>query len=172
MTITIELIAEHYIGGFRACLDAVAKEERFLGMTRAPPLEQVETFVRENIRVHNPQYVALLGGVVVSWCDALPNPPDALKHRATLGMGVLSEHRGKRIGERLVTSTVAHASRNGVKRIDLEVRADNLPAIGLYTKLGFRTEGHKVLGLCFGGIFYDTLQMGLLLDSPAAQPVV
>lgn len=168
MTVTIEQIAEEHIEGFHACLDSVAREEMFLGQTQAPPLERVGEFVRANISGDLPQYVALLEGRVIGWCDAIPHWAGALKHRAGLGMGVLKSHRGKGIGSRLVSKTLSHAQRIGVRRVDLEVRADNTAAIRLYTTVGFKLEGRKSMGLFHGGQYHDTIEMGLLLESAAA----
>lgn len=168
MTVTIEQIAEEHIEGFHACLDSVAREEMFLGQTQAPPLERVVEFVRANISGDLPQYLALLEGRVIGWCDAIPHWAGALKHRAGLGMGVLESHRGKGIGSRLVSETLSHAQRIGVRRVDLEVRADNTAAIRLYTTAGFKLEGRKSMGLFHGGQYHDTIEMGLLLESAAA----
>lgn len=164
MTVTIKRIAEEHVEGFHACLDSVAREEKFLGQTQAPPLERIAEFVRANIRGDLPQYVALLEGQVVGWCDALPHWAGALKHRAGLGMGVLAPHRSMGIGARLVSETLSHAQRIGVRRVDLEVRADNTAAIRLYTTAGFKLEGRKSIGLFLGGQYHDTIEMGLLLN--------
>lgn len=73
MTVTIKRITEEHVEGFHACLDSVVREEKFLGQTQAPPLERIAEFVRANIRDDLPQYVAVLEGQVVGWCDALPH---------------------------------------------------------------------------------------------------
>lgn len=167
MTIAIQRISEQHIEGFHACLDAVAREERFLGQTQAPPLQRIADFVSANVRNDFAQYVAVLDGQVVGWCDAIPHWAGALSHRAGLGMGVLAAYRGKGVGARLLQQTLAHARRLGVKRIDLEVRADNAAAIHLYTAAGFAQEGRKPMGLFHGGHYHDTIEMGLIFDSPA-----
>lgn len=137
------------------------------GQTEAPPLERVSEFVRTNIRGNLPQYVALHEGCVVGWCDAIPHWAGALSHRAGLGIGVLAAHRGKGIGTRLLAQTLTHARSIGVKRIDLEVRADNAAAIALYTSAGFKLEGRKSMGLFHGGQYHDTIEMGLIIETSA-----
>ncbi|WP_183085234.1 GNAT family N-acetyltransferase [Trinickia fusca] len=168
MITAIERISEEHIAGFHACLDAVAREQMHLGQTQAPPLERVAEFVRANIQGNLPQYVALHGGRIVGWCDAIPHWAGALSHRAGLGMGVLAAYRGKGIGTRLLSRTLEHARSIGVKRVDLEVRADNTAAIALYTSAGFKLEGRKSMGLFLGGQYHDTIEMGLIIEASAA----
>jgi ribosomal-protein-alanine N-acetyltransferase len=49
-------------------------------------------------------------------------------------------HRGNGVGGALLRSTIAACEDRGVKRLHLEVRANN-PAIALYTGHGFEREG-------------------------------
>jgi len=49
--------------------------------------------------------------------------------------------RRKGVGERLMTEIIERLCRRGAKRVRIEVRESNLPAIKLYTKLGFTIEG-------------------------------
>ena len=48
-----------------------------------------------------------------------------------------------------------------VRKINLEVRADNARAIALYERLGFVQEGRQTLAMRVGDTFYDTLWMGI-----------
>lgn len=162
MSVCIEKIGEVHIAGFHACLDAVAREGRFLGQTQAASLESIAAFVRGNIKDNLPQYVALHQQRVVGWCDAIPSWAGALAHRAELGMGVVAAYRRQGIGARLLSHTLAHARSIGVRRVDLEVRADNVGAIALYTAAGFKHEGRKAMGLFHHGEYHDTLNMGLI----------
>jgi len=49
--------------------------------------------------------------------------------------------RRKGVGERLMKEIIERLCSSGAKRIRIEVRESNLPAIKLYTKLGFTEEG-------------------------------
>ena len=76
--------------------------------------------------------------------------------------------RGQGLGRRLAEAVLGQLRQTGaVRRVDLEVRADNAPAIGLYERLGFIVEGRRALGLCHRGVYYQTLEMGLVLSTPA-----
>ncbi|MBN1344478.1 MAG: GNAT family N-acetyltransferase [Phycisphaerae bacterium] len=131
-------IAEAHIEGFRECLDSVVREGMYLAMDRAPDLDRMREFVRSNIQNGHPQFVAVRAGEVVGWCDILPeNAPDAARC-GRLGIGVRRDCRGRGVGLRLIETTIAAARRQGCRRVVLNVRASNRPAIALYEKVGFR----------------------------------
>ncbi len=167
MTFTIIPITEQHAIGFHSCLDSVARERKYLGQTEAPPLEKIQAFVRANVVGGFSQFVAVDGSLVVGWCDAIPHWAAALKHRAGLGMGVLKSHRGRGIGRELLVACLHRARLAGIRRIDLEVRADNEAAIRVYESQGVTREGRKLLGLCHDDTFYDTIEMGVLFQHVA-----
>ena len=109
-------ISEQHIDGFRAAVDSVARERRYL----------------------------------------------AQQHSGILGMGVISEYRGKGIGRALMQATLAAATASGMRRIELTVRVDNDPARRLYESLGFVTEGLCKHHMCIDGQFVDSWLMALL----------
>jgi L-amino acid N-acyltransferase YncA len=71
--ISVRSIREADAEGFRAALDAVSRERRFLARAEAPPIESVRKFVATNVLAGYPQYVADEAGRIVGWCDALPD---------------------------------------------------------------------------------------------------
>jgi ribosomal protein S18 acetylase RimI-like enzyme len=165
MTIAIVPIALEHAAGFHACLDAVARERRFLAQLQAPPIEKVEGFVRDSVAGDAVQFVALdEAGAVVGWADIFGHWAEAVQHCGTLGMGVRADHRGRGLGERLLRACLDKAPRKGLTRVTLEVRADNERAIRLYERVGFVLETRKRHALRFDGVYYDALQMSLLLD--------
>ncbi|MGH8733383.1 MAG: GNAT family N-acetyltransferase, partial [Burkholderiales bacterium] len=64
-------IAGKHIAAFRAALDVVAKERRYLLFLEAPPLAETRTYIRRQMKRGCPQYLALVAGRVVGWCDVL-----------------------------------------------------------------------------------------------------
>jgi len=114
MTITIAPIAESHAEGFHACLDAVAREQKYLAQIEAPPLERLRGFVRDGVSANAAQFVAMDEGRVVGWCDIFPAWAHAVQHCGTLGMGVLADYRGRGIGQRLLSATLAKAQANGI----------------------------------------------------------
>ena len=94
MSIVIVPITEAHVEGFHACLDAVAREQKFLAQIEAPPLDRVRGFVTEGIAAGVAQCVALDAGTVVGWCDIFPAWAHATRHCGTLGLGLLPAYRG------------------------------------------------------------------------------
>ena len=45
------------------------------------------------------------------------------------------------IGERILSALLTEAQKGGLKKATLEVDSNNLPAIKIYTKLGFKSNG-------------------------------
>ena len=60
-----------------------------------------------------------------------------------LSIGVAPEWQRRRLGRRLVEGLVRAAARAEVKRLVLEVAADNEAAVALYRGLGFKTVGRR-----------------------------
>lgn len=162
MPVVIAPIAAANAASFRACLDTVARERRYLAQIEAPSLEKVESFLRENVGNDVAQFVALDGVRVVGWADILPGWPHAIQHCGSLGMGVLPDYRRRGLGEALLRACIAKAKHKGITRIELAARADNVSAIRLYEKLGFLREALKRNGMRFDGVYFDTVQMSLL----------
>jgi ribosomal protein S18 acetylase RimI-like enzyme len=157
-------IAEEHIEGFRAGLDSVARERRYLTFLEAPSLEESRRFVRRNIRKGYPQYVALVEDKVVGWCDALPIDRPTRAHTSVLGIGVLAEFRGRGIGTALIRETLNSARASGFTRIELSVREGNGRVIGLYEKFGFVQEGVQRNAIRLDGEYENLICMALLFD--------
>lgn len=79
---------------------------------------------------------------------------------------VASAHRGKGLGRLLLGDVIAACRREGISRLRLEVRADNTPAIALYSKAGFVVEDHLAE---YYGPMADGLKMRLDLTSAAVE---
>lgn len=168
MTTLIRQIQRADAPAFRACLDSVARERRYLAQVEAPPLERIEAFVADSVERDVAQFVALEEGELVGWCDVFPHWAHALQHSGTLGMGVLEGFRGRGIGERLLRRTLEHALGKGITRVALEARADNERAIRLYERVGFVHEGIARAGLRFDGRYFDAVRMAFLQGAAAS----
>jgi ribosomal protein S18 acetylase RimI-like enzyme len=160
--ITIRSIRETDATAFHSILGSVCRERRYLATVEGPPLENVAKFVAENVQKGYPQFVADDGGPIIGWCDAIPGD-GGRTHIGGLGMGVLKEHRGKGIGQRLLEVTIEGARAMGLEKIELSVYSSNLPAIALYRKAGFEEEGLKKRGRLVDGIYDDVVLMALHL---------
>ena len=152
------------VEGFRACLDAVARERRWLAMLAAPSLDEVHDFLERQRRLGMVQLVAAAGARIVGWCDVIPKPIEGFRHSSDLGMGLLAEYRGRGLGRALLEGTLERARAAGLLRVELEVYASNAVAIALYERCGFRHEGRRRRARLLGGVFEDVVEMALLFD--------
>jgi RimJ/RimL family protein N-acetyltransferase len=155
-------ITRKHITGFRKCLDAVARERRYLVWLEARPLPAIRKFVLEGLRKDNPQLVALQDDRVVGWCDIWRPELPVYNHVGVLGMGVLKEFRGRGLGWRLIEATLKCARDVGIERVELTVYASNKRAIRLYESVGFVHEGVKRKGRKLDGKYEDVLMMAKL----------
>ncbi len=157
-------IAEEHIEGFRAVLDAVARERRYLGFLEAPPLANVKAFVLDNIRKGHPQCVALMRKQVIGWCDVQPYDRPTMAHAGILGVGVEARYRGRGIGTALIAAVIERAKAAGLTRVELTVREGNQRAAALYEKLGFVREGLKRNAVRVDGQYENLIAMAMLLE--------
>jgi putative acetyltransferase len=91
------------------------------------------------------------------------SPRRAVMHVATLGMSVRADARGQGVGEALLEAALEWAPTAGLSRIELYVYARNAPALKLYEKHGFVTEGRRRNFIREGGVFLDDVVMAKLL---------
>ncbi|HXY98793.1 MAG TPA: GNAT family protein [Stellaceae bacterium] len=147
-----------------ACLDAVAREARYLAFFEAPAFAQSQAYWTEMIERGCPFQAVLDGTRAVGWSDVTPVPRPAYAHCGTLGIGLHADYRGRGIGRKLLEATVAAAWRYGLERIELTVFISNLRARLLYEKAGFLPEGVLRRHRKVNGVYEDSLFMALLRD--------
>ena len=156
---------EDHVEGLQRCVDAVARERRWIGFVVGPPIEQTRAFLRMLLAGAGVQYVALDdAGEVVGWCDVVRFDQEGFSHGWRLGMGLLPSFRGRGIGRRVAEAAIAAARERGAERIELEVFASNTRAIALYERLGFVREGLKRRARKLDGGYDDDVLMALLLS--------
>lgn len=155
---------ERYFDGLYACLDAVCREERYLGFIEAPPRHEAEIYWRDLIIRRCPQFVALDNERVVGWIDINVHALPGFTHSGRLGMGLLPPYRGHGIGRRLLDSALAAAKVRGLRRVELQVFASNEPAIRLYERAGFVREGRRTHARILNGIVDDIIDMAYLFQ--------
>jgi RimJ/RimL family protein N-acetyltransferase len=153
-----ELIPSYY-----ECLKSVAAERTFIEQIEPFPLDQITRFQGGLIAKEGPVYYAVEDGRVVGWADIFPNENPRLKHRASLGMGILKEYRGKGLGTQLLSAVLKKAKEFGLEKVELTVYKSNSSAVALYEKAGFEHEGIIRAYRKLDGIIYDAHIMGLFL---------
>ena len=88
--------------------------------------------------------VAVEGDRVVGSLSIRRDDHPATEHVATLGMFVVSTHRGRGLGTRLMTEAMRWARERRVERVELTVYPHNEPALALYRRFGFTEEGRLI----------------------------
>ncbi|MGK6312489.1 N-acetyltransferase family protein [Neorhizobium sp. DT-125] len=161
-TVVIEAMRPEHIESFHKALDIVSRERRYLTFLEAPPLESLREFVLGMIEGRHPQFVAVIDGEVVGWCDIRREGRPSHAHRGSLGMGIVPAHRDKGLGRRLITATLDAARTLGLHRVELDVHADNPRAIALYEKVGFVREGVARDAVKIDDRYIDAIQMAVI----------
>ncbi len=103
-------------------------------------------------------------GRLVAVLSVVRPPQPRLHHRAELGLTVRAAAWGKGIGRRMAEAGIRLAQAQGVRKLNLSVRADNLRALRLYRSLGFETEGTSARAVRVGRNFFAEVNLGLCLD--------
>lgn len=163
MEIEIIYPSEKYFASFHEALSSVARERVYIEMIEAPPFEKVSAFQKDLISKNGPVYYATHDDRVVGWCDVFPEENPRQSHRGGLGMGLLSDFRGKGIGSKLLKEVLDHAKKSGLEKVELQVYTSNEPAIALYKKFGFEQEGLIKKYRKLDGKYFDCLAMGKFL---------
>ncbi|HXD04433.1 MAG TPA: GNAT family N-acetyltransferase [Burkholderiaceae bacterium] len=116
--------------------------------------------------------VALDGERIVAQAALVPmHPSPRRSHVRGLGIAVAHDWQGHGVGARLLESLLHWADGwANVLRIELGVYADNVSAISLYKRFGFREEGLMRAYALRDGRFVDTLAMARLHPNPPTLP--
>ena len=83
------------------------------------------------------------------------------RHKIQLtAMYVMKDYAGNGMGRRLLDDALIESRKlNGIELINLTVTADNLPAVRLYSKLGFQTFGRESRAVKANLGYLDKLHM-------------
>ncbi len=163
----IRAIRDSDLEGFCACLDRVARERVHIAFTAAPKVQQAQFFLAKMLQRGLPFVVAEcpIDGIV-GWCDIYVEPEDELRpgysHVGRLGMGLDMNFRGLGLGSAMLRSALDLARATHIERVELQVYASNAPAIALYRKFGFETEGVRRRARKLDGRYEDVVMMARL----------
>lgn len=148
----------------------VAGESDFLkagpGERTLPP--RIQAAFLDRLRTQQLGFVLkgeLRGRLVAVLTVVRPSQP-RLHHRAELGLTVRRACWGRGIGRHMAALGIRLAQAQGVRKLNLSVRADHQRALELYRSLGFEEEGVSARALRVGRRFFAEINMGLCLDPP------
>ena len=153
-----------------AYIEQLAGETQFLTMEPGEfslTEEQEAHYLRQCADSPNQAYiVGCIDGVIVASASLGASNRVRIRHVCELGMSVKKDYWRLGIGRMLLNYLVAWARANPILvKMDLSVRADNDGAIALYRSFGFVEEGRHRRRMYAGGVYYDTIAMGLDVDA-------
>lgn len=124
--------------------------------------EQQRNFISNIKDKNNCIYIAaIVENKIIGTLSFLASPRKRIEHRGDMGIAVLKEFWGIGIGSSLIDYFLRWAySTEVIRKIDLQVREDNVSAINLYLKRGFKIEGRISRGIQINGQFHDIYCMG------------
>ena len=127
--------------------------------------EDEQKFIQDHAAADNSiLLVGEAGGQIIAVLNCKGGQRKAMRHETRLGISVHKDWRAIRLGHRLMARAVEWARGTGVvTRVELEVFARNAPAIHIYEKFGFETEGRRRGAFYKNGEYIDSLIMALLL---------
>lgn len=127
--------------------------------------EQEAEFLKNAEANPNFQFLLALDGdeiVGTSSIEKYGSPRYA--HRAVFAVSVRKSHWHQGIGSGLMERQLAFAKEAGAEMVELEVRADNVPALGLYQKFGFVPFGTYPRFFKLGGEYFDAVYMTKIFE--------
>lgn len=161
--IRLERYSERHVEGLTALYNDPAVARQVLQM----PYQSVE---QRRKRLHDSAdddrlliLVALHQGDVIGSASLEQHPRIRRSHSGSIGMGVAVAWQGKGVGSRLLGELLAIADNwMNLRRVELTVYTDNAPALALYRKFGFETEGEMRDYAVRDGRFVDVYSMARL----------
>lgn len=116
--------------------------------------------------------VAERGGEVVGTAGLhTTGPAMRRRHVMYLGISVAADAQRQGVGSALMQAMVDYADRWAqVLRLELQVYADNAPAIALYRRFGFVVEGRHPGFAMRDGVYVESWSMGRLHPAAPALP--
>ena len=108
-----------------------------------PPHNEPSRMIDEKLAVDDLIFVAEDSGSIIGACMAGYDG-----HRGWLyAVGVLPEHRRKRVGTQLVDFAMQALRTRGCKKVNLQIRSTNTKVASFYQSLGFAPEDRLSMGV-------------------------
>jgi RimJ/RimL family protein N-acetyltransferase len=123
---------------------------------------QLERIAASN---HSRSLLAEIDGVPVGILGAVGSSIPRLRHAANVYLGVLRSYWGRGVGRALLAEALAWAPSVAISRLELFVMKDNVRAIALYERIGFRVEGARRRAYIINGRPVDDLLMAYVYEA-------
>lgn len=128
-------------------------------------LKEYESYIEATSEEENSIIlIATIDDNIISIASITSNQKSRSKHVGTFGIGIAKQYSGLGLGRILMDYLVEWAKSNGVtKKISLVTREDNIRAIELYKKIGFKEEGRLEKDNYIKGVYHNSIMMGLII---------
>jgi ribosomal protein S18 acetylase RimI-like enzyme len=129
------------------------REIRLRGLLEEPQAfprtyEEAKAFPQEKWlqRASNPHnFIAIENGIPLGTMGALISDESGNKIATIIGVFVARDARGKGIGTRLLRAVLDKIKQDPtIRTVKLSVNKDQIPAVNLYKKFGFKITGEKI----------------------------
>ena len=164
MSIVIVKANVSHCHSWSKAFDSVCLERNFLDVIELWNDEEKLSWCMAKFVLKNPFFVAIDNNEVVGWAEVTRKIGVSLKHRGELSIGIIKSHRGLGLGKKLMQTVLEEAQREGFSKVELKVRADNVPAVELYLSYGFEFEGCIKEAIKLDGNTINQLEMGRTLN--------
>jgi RimJ/RimL family protein N-acetyltransferase len=104
-------------------------------------------------------FLAEEDGKLTGYLQAIGRSPRRIRHVVSINVAILKAYTGQGLGGRLFGALEEWAWQTGIKRLDLSVMGNNIPAQKLYERLGFEREGLKRGSMFINGEYVDEYYM-------------
>lgn len=108
-------------------------------------------------------YIALYDNKIIGFIIAAREKFIRTKHSANIVVGILENYCGHGIGYELFQNVFKWAKKYDIKRLELTVITENIRAVNLYEKLGFKIEGIREKSTLISGRYHHEYYMAKLL---------
>lgn len=107
---------------------------------------------------------AICDNKIIGTLSFIASPRKRIMHRGEMGIGILKDYWGVGVATALMDYFFKWVETDGIiKKIELQVREDNINAINLYIKYGFKIEGRISMGMYVENKYYDLYCMGKIV---------
>ena len=150
-------------------IDQVSTESDYLtfspGEFEHSKNEEAEFFEAQKNSANQIYIIALIDKEIIGLLNFSARNRKRIRHSGEFSMAVSKKYWGLGVGSILVDCLIDWAkSTKIIKKINLRVRTDNIPAIRIYEKRGFEKEGNLQNEILIDGKYYDLFWMGLDLS--------
>ncbi len=146
-----------------ALQQGIYDEQRYFVGDGPPSVELLHRRLQALEPARSLYLVACRGRELVGWLELHRLQPKRLQHVAMLTLAVAASARRQGIASRLLADSYRWAAKQGVVKLQLNVRAGNRAAIALYEREGFVCEGREARQIRTEDGFEDNLLMAKFL---------